>query len=138
MVGGSLLGGGGGDFSRWEGGNEQNSGWWWGGPPIHESLTWSSNISMLKAKLSKANVLLEKLRYYTWNKLLKTIYNALFESHIGYGCQIWEQTSNQHVTDVVKLQKKAVKIINSSAKYTSPKPLFNELRILSFDEIVNL
>ena len=52
-------------------------------------------------------------------------------------CQIWGQTRNQHL-DVVKLQKKAVRIINFSDKYTSTKPLFNELRILSFDEIVNL
>ena len=53
-----------------------------------------------------------------------------------YGCQIWGQTRNQHVSDVVKLQKKAVRIINFSDKYTSTKPVFSELRILSFDEIV--
>ena len=55
-----------------------------------------------------------------------------------YGCPIWEQNRNQHLRDVVKLQKKAMRIINFSDKYTSTKPLFNELRILSFDEIVNL
>ena len=55
-----------------------------------------------------------------------------------YGCQIWGQTRNQHVSDVVKLQKKAVRIINFSVKYKSTKLLFNELRTLSFDEIVNL
>ena len=55
-----------------------------------------------------------------------------------YGCQIWGQTRNQHVSDVVKLQKKAVRIINCSDKYTSQKPLFNEFRRVSFDEIVNL
>ena len=32
---------------------------------LDESLTWSSHISMLKAKLSTANGLLPKLRYYT-------------------------------------------------------------------------
>ena len=55
-----------------------------------------------------------------------------------YGCQIWEQNRNQHLKDVVKLQKKAMRTINFSDKYTSTKPSFNELRILSFDEIVNL
>ena len=48
-----------------------------------------------------------------------------------------EQTSNQHLSDVLKLQKKAVQI-NFCDKYSSTKPLFKELRILSFDEIVNL
>ena len=55
-----------------------------------------------------------------------------------YSCQILGQTRNEHVSDIVKLQKRAVRKINFSDKYTSAKPLFNELRILSFDEIVNL
>ena len=93
---------------------------------------------MLKTKLSRVNGLLAKLRYYISSKLLTTIYNALFKSHIRYGCQIWGQTRNQYVSDVVKLQKKEVTIINFSDKYTLTKPLFNELRILCFDEIVNL
>ena len=100
---------------------------------LDESLTWSSHISMLKAKLSRANGILAKLRYYTLSKQLTTIYNALFESLMRYSCQIWGQTKNRHVSDVVKLQKKAVRIINFSDKYTSTKLLLNELRILSFD-----
>ena len=54
-----------------------------------------------------------------------------------YGCQIWGQSRNQHISHV-KLQKKAVRIINFSDKYTSTKSLFSKLRILCFDEIVNL
>ena len=46
---------------------------------LDESLTWSSHISMLKAKLGSANGLLAKLRHCTSCKLLTTIYNALFE-----------------------------------------------------------
>ena len=55
-----------------------------------------------------------------------------------YGCQIWRQTRNQNISDVDKLQKKEVRIINFNDKYTSTKPLFSKLKILSFDEIVNL
>ena len=58
------------------------------------TLTWSSHISMPKAKLSIENGLLAKLRYDISSKLLTTISNALFGSHIKYGCQIWGQTRN--------------------------------------------
>ena len=105
---------------------------------LDESLKWSSHISMLKAKLSTENDLLAKLRYYTSNRLLTTKYHALFESQMRYRCQIWGQTRNQRISDVIKLQKKAVKIINCSDRYTSTKPLFSEVRTLSFNEIVNL
>ena len=105
---------------------------------LDESLIWLSHINMLKTKLRRANGLLVKLRHYTSSKLLTTIYNALFESHMRYGCQIWGQTRNQNISDVVKLQKKAVRMINFSDKYTSTRPLFSKLKILSCDEIVNL
>ena len=94
---------------------------------LDESRTWSSHISMIKAKLSRANCLLAKLKYYTSSKLLTTTYNALFEAHMRCGCQIWGQIRDQHVYDVVKLQKKAVRISSFIDKYTSTKPLFNEL-----------
>ena len=87
-------------------------------------------------RLRRANVLLAKLRHYTSSKLLTTIHNALFELRMRYGCQIWRQTRNQNTSDVVKLQKKAMRIINF--KYISTKSLLSKLRILSFDEIVNL
>ena len=45
---------------------------------------------------------------------------------------------NQHVSDVVKLQNKALRIINISDEDMSTKDLFSYLRILSFDKIVNL
>ena len=77
-----------------------------------------------------------KIRHYTSSKLLTTIYYAVFESHMRYGCHIWGQTRNQHISDVVKLQKKEVRIINFRDKYTSTKPLFSKFSILSFDEIV--
>ena len=93
---------------------------------------------MLKEKQRRENGLLAKLRHYASSKLLRTIYNALLESHMRYDCRIWEQTRIQHISDVVKLQKTTVRIINSSDKYTSTKPLLRKLRILSFDEIVNL
>ena len=55
---------------------------------LDESLTWLSHTSMLKTKLRRENDLLAKLRPYTSSKLLTTVYNALFELHKRYGCQI--------------------------------------------------
>ena len=81
---------------------------------------------MLKAKLRRENGLLAKLRHYTSSELSTTIYNALFELHMRYGCQIWGQTRNQNISDAVKLQKKALIIINFSDKCTSTKPLFSK------------
>ena len=58
-----------------------------------------------------------KIRYYTSSKLLTTIYNALFESHMRYRFQMWGKT-NVLIGDAVKLQKKAIRKINFIDKYT--------------------
>ena len=44
--------------------------------------------------LNRANCLLSKTRYYAKFPLLQTIYCALFNSHLSYGCQIWGQRRN--------------------------------------------
>ena len=56
-----------------------------------------------------------------------------------YGCQIWEQTRNQHVSDV-KLQKKAMRTVNFLVTKTHQESLYsmNLEYYLSFNEIVNL
>ena len=89
-----------------------------------------------KSQTKKSKWSSGKIRYYTSSKLLTTIYNALFESHMRYRFQMWGKT-NVLIGDVVKLQKKAMRKINFIDKYTSTKPLFSELRIISFDEFVN-
>ena len=88
---------------------------------------------MLKQKLSRANGLLAKTRYYLLLNLRKTLYFSLFESHLRHeclqnprrtlyfsifeshlrhGCQIWGQQKSQHIHDIENLQGKANRIMN--------------------------
>ena len=62
-------------------------------------------------KLCTANDLLSKLRHSTSQNLLITIYYALFVSHLSYDSQIWGYSKNQILNEVVKLQRKAIRII---------------------------
>ena len=49
----------------------------------------------VKPKLHPTNGLLAKLRHYVNPILLRTIYYAMFESHLWYGHQLWGQTQTQ-------------------------------------------
>ena len=40
-------------------------------------------------KLNRANGMLSKIRHYVPKTELKSIYYAIFASHLRYGCQIW-------------------------------------------------
>ena len=59
-----------------------------------------------------------------------TIYYALFASHLSYGSQIWDQSKNQIINEVVKLQIKAIRIITFNNQFASAEHLFKELKII--------
>ena len=105
---------------------------------LDEHLTWSQHIKQLKSKLSRANGLLAKVRYYTSENLLRTIYYALFKSHMRYGCQIWGQTSSQLTNEIAILQNKALRIITFSDRNTPADPLFKQSKILKFDQMIQM
>ena len=98
--------------------------------------SWDQHLKMLKQKLSRANGLLAKVRYYLSPKLLRTLYFSIFESHLRYGCQIWGQHSNHNLKDIANLQRKAIRIINFKNKYTPVEPLFKETKTLTINDII--
>ena len=55
---------------------------------LDEHLTVKYHLENLKLKLSRANCLLSKIRYFVKFPLLRTIYFALFDTHLRYGCQL--------------------------------------------------
>ena len=54
------------------------------GVKIDENLNWHHHINDLAAKLNKANALLFKIRNYANQKVLRSIYFAIFASHLNY------------------------------------------------------
>ena len=65
------------------------------GVKIDNKLNWKSHV----AKLNQANAMLYKVRDFINANILKSIYYALFKSHINYACIIWGQnisTINPH------------------------------------------
>ena len=58
------------------------------------NLSWKSHIDYLSVKLSRTNALLFKIRNFVNSSVLKTIYFAIFESHLNYCCLVWSQNRN--------------------------------------------
>ena len=51
---------------------------------LNEHLTFKYHLENLNLKLNRANCLLSKIRYYVRFPLLRTLYYALFDSHLKY------------------------------------------------------
>ena len=59
---------------------------------LDASLNGNYHCSLLVRKLKRANGILSQTRHYVPSEELLSIYQAIFSSHLVYGCQIWGQS----------------------------------------------
>ena len=105
---------------------------------LDEHLTWNLHIKAIKTKLSRATGLLAKIRYHTSTDLRRTIYYALFDSHLRYACSIWAQSNNKNIQDLQDLQHKSIRVISFKNKFTPIDPLLKEQKIMTLKNIILL
>ena len=78
------------------------------GIQIDKRLTWKQQINNVALKLNKANAMLSKLRHVLDIKTLRSVYYAIFESHLCYASLVWAENTVS-VKRLPLLQKKSLK-----------------------------
>ena len=82
--------------------------------------------------------MLSKLRHFVTHDTLLSVYHAIFASIMNYGCIIWGQMSNQHVSRIQYIQNKVLKIL-SFAKYSDDEAnLYPQNCIIKFIDQIKL
>ena len=105
---------------------------------IDPHLNWSYHTDLLASKLSRTIGMLSKIRHFVSNITLRNIYFGIFSSILMYGAQIWGQVHNSHINRIIRLQNKAIRIINF-ANYQEPTAnLFNNSKVLKFKDNIAL
>ena len=79
-----------------------------------EYLNFDRHISYICAKLSRANFCIKRASNKLSLKSLKALYFALVHPHLLYCINIISCTSAKNISRIVKLQKKAIRIITKS------------------------
>ena len=95
------------------------------GVKIDKNLNWNDHIHDIATKLNRANALLFKIRNYVNFNTLKSIYFAIFDSHIDYAKLVWVQNLN-FALRIVNLQKKAIRNINNQPRSSNSSLLFEK------------
>ena len=112
------------------------------GVKTDSKLNWKSHVNAIATKLNRANAMLYKVRDFVNANILKSIYYALFESHINYVyinyvCFIWGQNIST-ITRLYILQKNALRIINFRECNAHSSPLFHFSKIIKIAEKVKI
>ena len=96
-------------------------------------MNWKDHINDIAVKLNRANALLFKIRNFVNITILKTIYFAIFDSHINYANLVWAQNSNA-MNRILTLQNKAMRIITLESRNCHASPLFSKFKLLKFND----
>ena len=112
------------------------------GVKTDSKLNWKSHVNAIATKLNIANAMLYKVRDFVNANILKSIYYALFESHINYVyinyvCFIW----GQNISTIIRLyflQKRALRIINFRECNAHSSPLFHFSKIIKIAKKVKI
>ena len=107
------------------------------GVKFDSKLNWKSHVSATATKLNRANAILYKVRDFVNANILKSIYYALFESHIKYACIIWGQNIST-INRLNILQKKALRIINFKQRNAHSSLLFHYSKIIKIADKVKM
>ena len=78
--------------------------------------------------------MLYKICDYTPKSILRSLYFAIFHSHLSYGLPVWGNADRIYMDNIVKLQNKAIRAISFADFNAHTSPLLKETKILSIDD----
>ncbi|CAL4149190.1 unnamed protein product, partial [Meganyctiphanes norvegica] len=102
---------------------------------LDNKLNWNAHINYISKKISKSVSILKMLKFTFPSNILKSLYHSLIYPYYTYCNLVWGCASNIHLETLVKLQKKAVRIICKAGYYDHTESLFNNLKLLQVNEI---
>ena len=96
-------------------------------------MSWHHYINVLVVKLNRTNPHLFKIRNYINQKILRSIYFAIFDSHLNYVNLILVQNSNA-IQRIIIIHKKAIRIISFQPRNFHSSSFFRKINILKFKD----
>ena len=105
---------------------------------IDSKLSWNHHIDYLKKKLNSGISIIYKLRRFLNEKQLKDIYFAFIHSNILYGLEVWGAADKSKLSSVSNLLDKSLRALYFKNKGDELKPLYNENKLLTLENMINL
>ena len=96
------------------------------GAKIDQHFAWQLHINDLPVKQNRAKTLLFKIRKFAEEKILRSIYFAIFECNLNYCPLILTQNYNA-INYLIILQKKALRIMDFQPQSSHTSPFLEKL-----------
>ena len=97
---------------------------------IDSNLSWKDHINHIAAKISQLIGVIAKLRHFVPTHTLLNIYQSLILPHMSYGIVVWGHAAQTHLDKLLKLQKRALRLIYFGQYFSHTIPFFCSSNIL--------
>ena len=105
------------------------------GVVIDQCLTFSQHIQYTKGKISRSLGILYKCKKYFKAETLVRLYTASIYPYFNYCITVWRYTYSTYIMPLVKLQKRAIRIIASEHRRANTDPIFIKYKLLPLAKI---
>ena len=105
------------------------------GVSFQNDLKWDTHVKAVCKKVSSFLWLLSRIKDYLTRNYRIMFYNAYIQPHLDYCSIIWGNTSSKNICKIIKLQKRACKII-LGADYLNFESSLEILKIQAFPQRV--
>ena len=102
---------------------------------IDSNLSFDFHISHICKKLSQANGIISKLRYFLKTETCLSVYYTIFYPHLLYGTNTWQFSTKANISKLCVLQRKCLRLISFSEYDDSANPLFILYNVLKVEDV---
>ena len=109
------------------------------GMALDKHLSWCHQYNHLRTKLSRSIYVMNSVKHLLPTECLRLLYYSMFYTHLTYGMVLWGNSmaeSNQN--KIMKLQKKAVRIVGKAKYNAHTDPIFANLKLLKLKDVIEL
>ena len=101
-----------------------------------DNLNWSNHISYINSKIAKGLGIICRAKKYLTTTALINLYNALIFPYLIYCVEVWGNALSIHLTPLLKLQNKILRIITFTYHRIDKDKLYYNTGIVPFKVLV--
>ena len=106
------------------------------GIKVDENLKWQNHINSVAAVISRNIGVMGRARYYISSRYLLLLYNILVLPYLNYCAAVWGANHSTRIDKLLKLQKRALRIIDKKPYSYHTKELFIKYKVQRFPDLV--
>ena len=96
---------------------------------------WASHVKTISCKLARGIGILCKAIKVLKSSTLLTLYNSFLLPYICYCIEVWASACDKYISSLFEIQKRAIRIVNSSSYLAHTSPIFEKNDIVNIYKI---